>query len=118
MGTSRRVSGRQFYERQLTYLQAGDVEGLIDQHYHDDALLVWFDRTIRGRGELTAYFRHYLQQLGQLEVISTDNYTETGDTIFLEATMRTALGIARVYDALVLREDKIAYHFAGMIGPA
>lgn len=111
------VSGWQFYERQLAYLQAGDVDELIDQHYHDDALLVSFEVTVRGRDALREYFRRYLQQLGQLEVLSTDKFTETGDAIFLEATMRTALGVARVYDAFVLREGKIAYHFAGVIGP-
>jgi hypothetical protein len=31
--------------------------------------------------------------------------------------MTTALGTTRVYDAFVLREGKIAYHFAGVIGP-
>jgi len=116
MGTRQYVSGRQFYERQLAYLQAGDVEGLIDQHYHDDALLVGFDVTVRGRDALKEYFRRYLRQLGHLEVVSTDKFVETGDAIFLEATMRTALGVARVYDAFVLRDGKISYHFAGVFG--
>lgn len=116
--TRRPAAGRQFYERQLAYLQAGDVDGLIAQHYHDDALLVTFETAVRGRDALTAYFRRYVQQLGHLEVVSTDNFTETGDAIFLEATVTSALGTARVYDALVLREGKISYHFAGVMGPA
>jgi len=111
------VSGRQFYERQLAYLQGGDVDGLIDHHYHADAALVTFDVTVRGRAALKEYFRRYLRQLGHLEALSTDKFVETGDTIFLEATLRTALGVARVYDAFVLRDGKIAYHFAGVIGP-
>jgi len=112
------TAGRQFYERQLAYLQSGDVEGLIAQHYHADALLVTFDTAVRGHEALTAYFRRYLEQLGHLEVVSTDNFTETGDTILLEATVSSALGAARVYDAFVLREGKICYHFAGVMGPA
>lgn len=111
-------SGNPSHERQLAYLQAGDVDGLIAQHYHDDALLVTFDTAVRGRDALMAYFRRYMQQLGRLEVVSTDRFTETGDTIFLEATVTSALGTARVYDALVLREGKISYHFAGVMGPA
>ena len=110
--------GRQFYERQLAYLQAGDVDGLIVQHYHDDALLVTFDTAVRGRDALKEYFGRYLQQLGRLEVVSTDNFRETGDTIFLEATVTPALGAARVYDAFVLHEGRICYHFAGVMGPA
>jgi len=116
MGMHKHGSGRQFYERQLAYLQAGDVDGLISHHYHDDAVLVTFDVTVRGREALIRYFRRYLQELGHLELLSTDKFVETGDAIFLEATMRTALGTARVYDALVLREGKITYHFAGVNG--
>jgi len=110
--------GRRFYERQLAYLQAKDVDRLIDQHYHDDAVLVRFDLTVRGHDALKAYFRAYLQQLEYLELISTDQFTETDDAILLEATMRTVLGTARVYDAFVLRDGKVSHHFAGIIGPA
>ena len=88
MGASRRVSGLQFYERQVAYLQADDVEGLIDRHYREDALLVGFGGRSADDGELKEYFRRYLQRLGQLELVSTDNFAETGDTIFLEATVR------------------------------
>lgn len=116
--TRQPAAGRQFYERQLAYLQAGDVAGLIARHYHDDALLVTFDAAVRGRDALNEYFGRYLRQLGHLEVVSTDNFRETGDTIFLEATVTTALGAARVYDTFVLREGKITYHFAGVMGPA
>jgi ketosteroid isomerase-like protein len=110
-------SGRHFYERHLAYLQAHDVEGLIGHHYHDDALLVTFDATVRGREALTEHFHRYLDRLGRLELVSTDNFTATGDTIFLEATVTTAQATARVYDAFVLRDGKIAYHFTGVIGP-
>jgi ketosteroid isomerase-like protein len=110
--------GREFYERQIAFLQANDVDGLIDRHYHDDAVLVRFDGVVRGRVALKEHFRAYLQQLSYLQVVSTDQFVATGDTIMLEATMTTALGTARVYDAFVLREGKITHHFAGVIGPA
>ena len=44
-----------------------------------------------------------------------DKFVETEDTILFEATVRSQLGEARVYDALVLREGKIDYHFAGVM---
>ncbi len=111
-------AGRQFYVRHLAYLQAGDVEGLIDDHYRADAVLVRSDVTVRGRDELIAYFRGYLERLGHLGVLSTDAFVETGDAIFFEATVASALGRARVYDAFVLREGKISHHFAGVLGAA
>jgi hypothetical protein len=105
---------RQLYEAQLRYLQAGDVDGLIDNQYTDDALLVSFDNQIRGNAALKEYFRGYLQVLGTIEVLSTDRFVETDDTVFFEATMKTNLGQARVFDAWVLRDDKISYHFTGV----
>ena len=106
--------GQQFYAEQLDYLARKDVDGLIDHHYNDDALLVGFDWTVRGRDALKTHFRGYLQMLGFIEVVSTDKFKDTGDTLFLEATVKTALGTAKVYDALVLRDGKIAYHFTGV----
>ena len=46
---------------------------------------------------------------------STDKYTETEDTIFLEATVSTDLGRTRVFDAFVLKGGKASYHFTGVI---
>lgn len=107
--------GRQFLDEQLEYLGAKDVDSLIDNHYKDDALLVGFDFTVRGQEALREHFRNYLQTLGDLKLISLDKFTETGDTIFLEATMETSnLGVAQVYDAFVLDDGKVTYHFTGL----
>ena len=55
------------------------------------------------------------QKLSPLVVKSTDKFTSTGDSIFLEATVESAMGQARVYDAFVLRDGKITHHFTGVI---
>ena len=109
--------GRRFYEEQLNYLAAKDVEGLVANHYNDDAVLISFDVTVRGHEALRDYFRIYLERLGTLAVTSTDKFTETDDTIFFEATVTSNPGAVRVYDAFVLRDGKISYHFAGVMGP-
>jgi hypothetical protein len=110
--------GRKFYEEQLGYLTAKDVGGLIANHYNDDAVLISFDVTVKGREALQDYFRTYLERLGTLTVTSIDKFTETEDAIFFEATVTSNLGTVRVYDAFVLRDGKISYHFAGVIGPS
>jgi ketosteroid isomerase-like protein len=111
-----RVSGRELYERQLKFLLAKDADGLIDSNYAEDAELVSFQNTIRGSAALKEYFRGYIAMLGDLVVESTDKFTETDDAVFFEATVRSALGRARVYDAWVLRNGKIAIHFTGVMG--
>lgn len=108
--------GWTFYQRQLDYLRAKNVDGLIEAHYDDDAVLISFDRTVRGHDALKDHFRGYLEMLGDLVVESTDKFTETDDAIFLEATVTSNLGGARVYDAFVLRDGKISHHFTGVIG--
>ena len=107
-------SKRQFYEAQVRYLTANDVEGLIDNQYTDDATLVSFDNQITGNRALKEYFRGYLQMLGSLEVLSTDRFVETDDSLFFEATVKTDLGQVRVFDAWVLRDGKISHHFTGV----
>jgi len=105
---------RRLYEDQIRFLRAGDVEGLIDNQYTDDATLVSFDTQVTGAAALKEHFRGYLEALGNLDVLSTDKFVETGDTIFFEAKVKTDLGEATVYDAWVLRGGKIAYHFTGV----
>jgi hypothetical protein len=109
---------RQFYDAQIGYLVAGDVEGLIDNQYTDDATLVSFDNQIHGNAALKVYFKGYLDMLGKLEVVSTDKFVETDDSLFFEATVNTNFGQAKVFDAWVLSGGKISHHFTGVYPPA
>jgi ketosteroid isomerase-like protein len=105
---------RQFYEAQIRDLVAGDVEGLIDNQYTEDATLVSFDNQIHGNAALKEYFKGYLEMLGKLEVVSTDKFVETDDTLFFEATVNSNFGQVKVFDAWVLRDGKISHHFTGV----
>lgn len=107
--------GRAFYDRQVALLEAGDVETLVTEQYAEDATLVSFDVTRKGREELRSHFRDYLEHLGDLKVLSTDKFTETDDSFFFEATVRTAHGVARVYDVFMLQNGKASHHFTGVI---
>ena len=106
--------GQQLYEKQLSYIFAGDVENLIDNQYDEDATLIGFEVVVKGRAALKSYFRDYLQRLGHLEVKSTDKFQETADTVFIEAHVVSNMGPAVVYDAWVLKAGKIMYHFTGV----
>jgi len=106
--------GRTFYEDQIAMLRPGQTDELIDKHYDDDATLVSFQSIVRGREDLKRYFQSYVARLGGLEVISLDQFVETEDSILFEATVRTALGVVKVYDAFVLRDGKATHHFTGV----
>lgn len=107
---------REFYERQIEFLVNNDPEGLIANQYNDDAQLLSFSNKITGAEALVPYFREYIKGLGYIKMLSTDKYTEGDDSIFFEATVETAGGIARVYDVFQLENGKISRHFTGLLG--
>ena len=106
--------GKKFYERQVKHLLAGNADALVDENYHEDATLVSFDFTVKGHAALKEHFRNYMKWVKIEEVISTDHFTETENSILFEATVRSNFGVVRVYDAFVLKDGKIIYHFTGV----
>jgi hypothetical protein len=106
--------GRRFFDEQIALLQENKTDELIERHYHTDAVLVTFQGVVRGQQALKQHFQKYMNKLGQLTVLSLDQFAETEDTIFFEATVRTALGKAEVYDAFVLRDGRASHHFTGI----
>ncbi len=105
---------REFYEEQIRILQAADIDRLIDEHYTDDAQLISFNVVVKGNGPLKEYFRGYVKMLGTIDVLSTDHFVETDDSVFFEATVKTDLGTVGVYDAWLMRDGKISHHFTGV----
>jgi hypothetical protein len=106
--------GRRFFDEQMALLQENKTDELIKRHYHSDAVLVTFQGVVRGQEGLKQHFRKYMKKLGQLTLVSLDQFAETEDTIFFEATVMTALGKAQVYDAFVLRDGRASHHFTGI----
>jgi SnoaL-like domain len=108
------TAGRIFYKEQIALLEQAKVDELIDRHYDEDAILVSAAKVVRGRGALKEHFRAYLKMLGKLQILSLDVFVETEDTILFEATVRSQMGDAKVYDAFVLRDGKATHHFTGL----
>ena len=108
--------GKAFYTRQVSFLEANDVPGLIATQYAPDAELVGFDLQVKGREALIKHFTGYLAHLGSLKLLSTEKFMETEDAIMFEATVKVAAGVARVYDVFVLKDGKAIRHFTGMLG--
>lgn len=107
--------GRRFLNEQIVLLQRAKTNELIEKHYHDDAVLISTSGAVRGQAALKKHFRAYVTMLVKIEVLSLDSFIETHDSILLEATIRTALGETKVYDAFVLRNGKVTHHFTGVL---
>ena len=108
--------GKAFYTRQVSFLEANDVAGLIATQYAPDAELVGYDLRVKGTQALIKHFTGYLANLGNIKLVSTDKFMETEDAIMFEASIKVAAGVARVYDSFVLKDGKAIYHFTGMLG--
>lgn len=112
--TMGKTPGRRFYDEQIAMLAQHQTDALIDLHYHEDAVLVSQAKVVKGRRDLKQHFRAYLAMLGNLEVKSLDPFIESDDSLLFEATVRSALGEAKVYDAFVLRDGRATHHFTGL----
>ncbi len=104
---------RDVFDRQLRLIEAGDLDGLLEQ-YDEDAVLVRFDRVIAGREGLREFFAGYLA--AEPRVRSVDAYAEADEVVSYQATPETAGGEVRGYGVFVLRDGKIWRRVAGVFG--
>jgi hypothetical protein len=110
--------GKDFYRQQLGYLGSGDIDGLLQNHYHEDAVMVTFDGIRRGHAELKDYFVDRLQSIGQITYMATEYFAETEDVIIFKATLRGENeGELHADNALVVEDGKITRHIALTILP-
>jgi ketosteroid isomerase-like protein len=109
------------YEEHIQLILDKDIEGLLNQYAKDAVLISSFEkkpRYFRGRKQLREHFQGILGIEGLESKIAFWAETQTPETLMVvEAiTMQTADGHAnmRFADSWVLRDGKIAIHFAGM----
>ena len=110
------------YREHIQFILDGDIDSLLDQ-YTDDCLLIssYMKEPLyyRGKDEL----REHMQGILGIEGLETDIVfwaeTDNPQTLMIteQITMTTADGVAnmRFADSWVLRDGKIAIHFAGMV---
>jgi ketosteroid isomerase-like protein len=110
------------YREHIDLILKKDIERLLDQ-YTDDALLISsFTKTplyYRGRDQI----REHMKGILGIDGLETDIVfwaeTRTPETLMIteDITLKTAQGDARMRfaDNWVLRDGRIAIHFAGMV---
>ncbi|HEX3703477.1 MAG TPA: nuclear transport factor 2 family protein [Vicinamibacterales bacterium] len=110
------------YRQHIQLILDKNIEALLDQYTEDCLLVSSFMKKplyYRGRKEL----REHMQGILGIQGLETDIVfwaeTENPDTLMIteQITMKTAQGDARMRfaDSWVLRNGKIAIHFAGMV---
>lgn len=112
------MTHKAFYERHISLLAGGDVQKLIDTDYCDDAVMILLAKdeaeVISGKDQLKQVLGGYLEFVYR-GFVSTEKYGETDDSLAFEATIRTATGTERVYDAMQVKGGKIIRHYSGVL---
>ena len=110
------------YEEHIRLILDKDIEGILHQYTDDAVLISSFEkkpRYFRGRKELREHFQGILAIQGLESQIAFWAETQNPETLMVvEAiTLQTEAGEAnmRFADSWVLRNGKIAIHFAGMV---
>jgi len=110
------------YEEHIRLILEKDIEAILDQYTDDAVLISSFEkkpRYFRGREELREHFQGILGIQGLKSDVAFWGETADPQTLMVvEAiTLQTADGEAnmRFADNWVLRDGKIAIHFAGMV---
>jgi len=110
------------YEEHIRLILEKDIEAILEQYTEDAVLISSFEKRplyFRGRDQLREHFQGILGIQGLETKIAFWAETQNPETLMIveEITMDTAGGQAkmRFADSWVLRNGKIAIHFAGMV---
>jgi hypothetical protein len=98
------------FERQVRLIAAGDLEGLLGQ-YHEDAVLLRFDRVVTGRAALRDYLAAFLAAGPAIQPLQT---AATDDVVSYQALVTHGDEEVRQYGVIVTRGERIARHVTGL----
>jgi hypothetical protein len=112
--------GRKFFDEHMAYIASKDVDGLVDDQYTDDAVLVSpFDildvpppHIVRGNQALKDFFKRYLDWQGEINLESLYNFAELDDSICFHAIVNSHTGRWLVGDGWKLQDGKIDRHYS------
>jgi hypothetical protein len=102
---------RALFDRQLRLIEAADLEGLLGQ-YHDDAVLLRFDRTVAGKAALREHFAAYLA--GRPRITEVLQVADSDDLVSYQAVVAQGGDEVRAYGAFWVRGERIARQVSGL----
>jgi ketosteroid isomerase-like protein len=110
------------YEEHIRLILEKDIEAILDQYTDDAVLISSFEkrpRYFRGREELREHFQGILGIEGLQSEVAFWAETEEPETLMVVEAITLQAGgqeaRMRFADSWVLRDGKIAIHFAGMV---
>jgi len=105
----------ELFDRQTRLLAAADLDGLLGL-YHEDAVLLRFDRTVRGRPARREYLASWLAQ--RPRVVEVLRQADTEDLVSYQAVLELGGEEVRTHGTLVLRGERILREVVGLFPAA
>jgi ketosteroid isomerase-like protein len=122
MGAAPNTNLGKLYKEHIDLILKKDIEALLDQYTDDAVLISSFEkvpRYFRGREELREHFQGILGINGLEVDIAFWAETEDPTTLMIVEAIKLTTDAGdssmRFADSWVLRDGKIAIHFAGMV---
>jgi hypothetical protein len=106
---------RELFDRQRRLVEAGDLEGLVGL-YHEDAVLLRFDRTVRGKAALREHLGAYLA--GRPRWREVLQLADTEDLVSYQLLVEQGADEVKAYGTLVVRGERIARQVEGLFPAA
>jgi hypothetical protein len=102
---------RELFDRQRRLVEAGDLEALVGL-YHEDAVLLRFDRRVRGKAALREHFSAYLA--GRPRFGEVLNVADTDDLVSYQVTVERGGEEVKAYGVIFVRGERIARQVDGL----
>jgi hypothetical protein len=102
---------RELFDRHVRLTEAGDLEGLVGQ-YHEDAVLLRFDRVVRGKDALREHYSAYLATRPRFKELL--QVADTEDLVSYQAVIEQGDEEHRAYGAIWTRGERIVRHVSGL----
>jgi hypothetical protein len=102
---------RELFDRHVRLTEAGDLEGLLGQ-YHEDAVLLRFDRVVRGKDALREHYGAYLATRPRFKELL--QVADTEDVVSYQAVIEQGDEEHRAYGAIWTRGERIVRQVSGL----
>lgn len=97
-------SGHELVDRMGDLMSTGDVSALVEM-YAPDAETVLYHRVAVGRDEIRDLLATSLGSHGLYNVVSIDQYQDTGDIVMWDATVEREEGVQETTHIVILDDD-------------
>ena len=102
--------GKKFLEKRFKYVMAGQAEKIVEEQYHDGAVIMAFPQIFSGKAAIFQAFSAFVKD--RVKSIDLLELVETQDQIFCRARILRESGILLAQEAMYLVDGRVFRQFS------